>query len=136
MIGWLRSFTYLLPRLLGSLLTRPGTISYPFAPLELSPHFRGRVIVDAVRCRGCGRCVRDCPAFALELERQDRDTYRLIYHPDRCAYCGQCELSCPFGAITQHNEFVPAAPCRESLAEVVVERAAGHRPTPQKSSGT
>ena len=119
-----RSFTFLLPHLWRALLTRPITIRYPLAPLELSPHFRGRVVIDANQCRGCGLCVRDCPAFALELERESRDTFRLMHYPDRCANCGQCEASCTFAAIKQINEFVHATPEREALVEMMVERNA------------
>ncbi len=110
----LRSLAYLLPQLWRALLRGPSTVKYPFAPAELPDGYRGRVVIREENCRGCGMCVRDCPAFALELERTDRETYRLIYHPERCAYCGQCELSCNFKAITLLNEFVPA---RRSVKE-------------------
>ena len=115
-----RSLFYLLPQLWRTLFTRPITVRYPFAPLKLPLYFRGRVVVDAERCRGCGLCVRDCPAFALELERESRDKFRLIYYPDRCAYCSQCETSCKLGAITLINAFVPATSRRGMLRVVVV----------------
>jgi hydrogenase-4 component H len=118
----LHSLVYLLPQLCRALFNRPITVRYPFAPLELPPYFRGRLVVDAERCRGCGACARDCPAAALELQRQDRQSFRLIYHPDRCAYCGQCEASCRFGAIRQVNRVVHASPDREEFAEVLVEK--------------
>ena len=123
-----RSFPFLLPQLLRALFTRPITIHYPFAPVELSPYFRGRVVVDAELCRGCGLCARDCPAAALELERQDRDAFRLVHYPDRCANCGQCETSCTFGAIKQVNEFVHAASERKALTEVMIGK---RRTTPE-----
>jgi formate hydrogenlyase subunit 6/NADH:ubiquinone oxidoreductase subunit I len=66
--------------------------------------------------------VRDCPAFALELERHGRKSFRLLYHPDRCAYCGQCELSCHSGAIHQSNDFVRGTDKLSGLAVVLVER--------------
>jgi len=66
----LHSLVYLLPQLWRTLLTRPITVRYPFGPLELPAYFRGRVVIDIELCRGCGLCVRDCPAFALELERE------------------------------------------------------------------
>jgi formate hydrogenlyase subunit 6/NADH:ubiquinone oxidoreductase subunit I len=86
--------------------------------MELPRSFRGKVSVDPELCRGCGLCVRDCPAVALELEKESREQYRLIYHADRCAFCGQCELSCPFGAITLSNDLTPAAGSRDPLKEV------------------
>ena len=118
----LRSIVYLLPQLWHALRTRPITVRYPFGPLKLPSYFRGRVVIDAARCRGCGACVRDCPAFGLELQRESRDRFRLIHYPDRCACCGQCEASCPFEAVRLINAFVPATPRREELVEVMVER--------------
>jgi formate hydrogenlyase subunit 6/NADH:ubiquinone oxidoreductase subunit I len=116
-----RSIMYLLPNLWRTLSTAPITVRYPFAPLELPPYFRGRVVVEPDLCRGCGVCVRDCPAFGLELERTSRDRFRLIHYSDRCANCGQCEASCRFGAIRLVNEYVPATSRREELVEVLVE---------------
>ena len=117
-----RSLIYMLPELWRTLLTKPITVRFPFAPAELPRHFRGKVVIDPTLCRGCGVCVRDCPAFALELERESREKFRLIHYHDRCAYCGQCEVSCKFGAIALNNEFVPAAPRRDALSQVMVDR--------------
>ena len=114
----------LLPEALRTLFRRPETVRYPFGPAELQEGYRGRVVVHAERCTGCSLCVRDCPAFALELERESKDRYRLIYHPDRCAYCGQCEDSCRFDCIYLTNEFVPGTGDRETLTTVLVD----HKP--------
>jgi len=116
------SLIYMLPELWRTLFTKPITVRFPFGPLELPSYFRGKVVIDQVLCRGCGLCVRDCPAYALELEREGREKFRLIHYHDRCAYCGQCEVSCKFGAITLANEFVPAAPQRGALSQVMVDR--------------
>jgi formate hydrogenlyase subunit 6/NADH:ubiquinone oxidoreductase subunit I len=116
-----RSIIYLLPQLFRTWLGQRITVRFPFAPLKLSPHFRGRVVISPELCRGCGACVRDCPARGLRLERVDRHTFRLIHYPDRCAYCGQCEASCTFGAIRQTNEFVPGTTDREAIVEVLVD---------------
>jgi formate hydrogenlyase subunit 6/NADH:ubiquinone oxidoreductase subunit I len=120
-----RSLVYLFPQVWRTLFSRPITVRYPFAPLELSPHYRGRLAIEADLCRGCGACVRDCPAFGLELDRASRDCFRLTHYPDRCAYCGQCEASCPSGAIRLVNAYVPATDRREALIEVLAERGSG-----------
>jgi len=100
----------------------PRTVEYPFAPAELPEGYRGRVVINAENCRGCSLCVRDCPAEALELERQGKEQYRLIYHPDRCAYCGQCEVSCNFDAIYLSNEFIKGKVERDTFTIVLVDR--------------
>jgi formate hydrogenlyase subunit 6/NADH:ubiquinone oxidoreductase subunit I len=120
----LRSLIYLLPELGRTLFTRRATVRYPFAPLELPSCFRGKVTIKPALCTGCGLCVRDCPALALELERENREKFRLIHYRDRCAYCGQCEASCRFEAITLVNEFVGATSRRGALTQVLVERDA------------
>ena len=125
----LHSLFYLLPELWRTLFTQPITIGFPFRPLELPPYFQGKVIVNPARCTGCGLCVRDCPAFALKLERESRDKFKIIYYPDLCAYCGQCETSCRFEAVTLINEFIRVTPDRDTLMQAIVERGEGYSPS-------
>lgn len=116
-----RSLIFLLPELWRTLLRRRITVRFPFAPAQLPPYFRGRVKIDPALCRGCGLCVRDCPAAALELQRENNDNFRLEYYHDRCAYCGQCALSCPSKAILIQGEYVPARANRSELREEFVK---------------
>lgn len=84
---------------------KPETISFPCSPLILPKGYRGNIIMlDPEQCSGCGLCVRDCPAQALELRKDSRTEFRLIYYPARCAYCGQCVESCRNQAITHSNQ--------------------------------
>jgi len=114
----------LLSELLRTLLRKRITIRYPFAPVELPKGYRGLVVADPAKCRGCGLCVRDCPADALELEKGDDGSFRLILHPERCAYCGQCEISCHFGSIQLTSAFKPGATSKEELITVLVDHPA------------
>jgi len=120
----LRSLAHLLTELRRTLLAERITIRFPFAPAELPPGFRGRVVVtDEALCKGCGLCTRDCPAFGLELEKLDGRRFRLIHYRDRCAYCGQCAASCPSQAITLSSDIVPPTRERGTLVQVLVDRS-------------
>ena len=50
--------------------------------------------VIAAWCRGCGCCVRACPAEALKL---GLDVVEVLL--PECVGCGSCERACPFSAI-------------------------------------
>jgi indolepyruvate ferredoxin oxidoreductase alpha subunit len=51
--------------------------------------------VDAVRCIGCKRCIRElgCPAIALK-------DGKAIIDEAQCSGCTLCEQVCPVGAIS------------------------------------
>jgi formate hydrogenlyase subunit 6/NADH:ubiquinone oxidoreductase subunit I len=125
-----RSIFGVFPQLWRTVFSRPITVRYPFGELELPPYFRGRVVVDASRCAGCGLCARDCPAYGLVLEGTPQGGFRLLHYPDRCANCGQCEINCRTGAIRLTNAYVPATFDRAELVEVLVERVAPSQPSP------
>ena len=112
----------LLPQLIRTFFSRPETVEYPFGPADIPDGFRGRVVVNEENCRGCRLCERDCPTGALELIRENKKEYKLVYRPDRCAYCGQCELSCNFDAIYLVSNYVKATQDRESLLVTLVDR--------------
>lgn len=63
-------------------------------------------MADPSLCSGCGLCVRDCPAQALELIKESRTKFQLVHYPARCAYCGQCEDNCRRGAISHTHALV------------------------------
>jgi hydrogenase-4 component H len=93
-----------------------ATTSYPFAPVEVSPGFRGRPIHDAARCIACAACVVACPPNALAVETDTEAgirTWEIFY--GRCIFCGRCEEVCPAGAIALSPEFELAVFRREDL---------------------
>ena len=81
---------------LTSLVQRPVTERYPFERQPVPTRLRGMVIWYPEKCVGCGLCVRDCPAAALELKTIDRKGKRFVmrYQVDRCLFCAQCVKSC------------------------------------------
>ncbi len=114
---------YLLPQIWRALIQGPRTVDYPFAPAKLPDGYRGRVqITNPDECRGCGLCARDCPAMALELQRESRKEFKLIHYPERCAYCGQCEISCVTGSLHLSNDYVSSTPDLKTLTVTLVER--------------
>lgn len=83
-----------------------ATVIYPFAPLQVSPGFRGKPELDAAQCIACAACASACPANALTIltdEQQDTRTWQLFL--GRCIYCGRCEEVCPTRAITLSENF-------------------------------
>ncbi|MBR0510931.1 MAG: nitroreductase family protein [Clostridia bacterium] len=51
------------------------------------------IIIDALKCVGCGKCVKDCVAFALYL-KDGKAKLR-----EGCIECGHCYAICPAGAV-------------------------------------
>ncbi|EFP9595533.1 hydrogenase 4 subunit H [Shigella sonnei] len=81
-----------------------ATVKYPFAPLEVSPGFRGKPDLMPSQCIACGACA--CPANALTIQTDDQQnsrTWQLYLR--RCIYCGRCEEVCPTRAIQLTNNF-------------------------------
>jgi NADH-quinone oxidoreductase subunit F len=54
------------------------------------------LVIDETLCRGCGLCIRKCPAGAITGEK--KQPHRL--NQQLCAKCGVCIDSCKFGAIS------------------------------------
>jgi nitroreductase/NAD-dependent dihydropyrimidine dehydrogenase PreA subunit len=53
--------------------------------------------VDQEKCKGCGDCVRVCPALVFEL----REHRSQVVGGWRCIACGHCWAACPEEAVTQ-----------------------------------
>jgi formate hydrogenlyase subunit 6/NADH:ubiquinone oxidoreductase subunit I len=89
----------------GSLFKRPVTQLYPFVEQTPPTLFRGKVLSDMSKCTGCMMCVKDCPAFALEVFTIDKAARRfvMLYHVDRCTFCEQCVISCHFNVLSMSN---------------------------------
>ena len=89
-----------------SLFKRPVTERYPFERKPTPERLRGHLTFDAAKCSGCKICVRDCPAFAIELQVVDKAAKRFVmtFHTDRCTFCAQCVVSCNFHSLSMSHE--------------------------------
>ena len=56
--------------------------------------------IDAGKCKGCGKCRKNCPMEAISGTVKQPHTI----DPERCVNCGACVASCPFGAIIAAKE--------------------------------
>ncbi|MBC7344639.1 MAG: DUF362 domain-containing protein, partial [Clostridia bacterium] len=71
--------------------------------------------VTGEKCRGCQKCLRWCPAQAIEIVDG-----KASINPDLCLGCGECTVTCPHEAIKIRWRTTP-----ESLQEKIVEFAWG-----------
>jgi formate hydrogenlyase subunit 6/NADH:ubiquinone oxidoreductase subunit I len=91
---------------LESLVHRPVTRPYPFERRKPPESLRGQLQWDHTDCIGCGLCVRDCPAKAIEIITVDKEAKRFVmrYHLDRCLFCSQCVESCRRDCLRMSND--------------------------------
>jgi len=118
----IQSFFYLLPNVLSTFFSKAVTEKYPVEKTSLTERYRGKVNIHAENCIGCRLCVLDCPAGALEMEKDSKTKFQLLHYPDRCTYCGQCEQSCRFDAIYMDNAYIPPAADKHLFFVILVDR--------------
>ena len=91
------------------------TLGYPFTPHSPEPGFRGKVVMDADKCIGCGACANACPPRLITF--QDTEKYRVMdLALRRCTYCAQCRDVCPQHAITLSTQFETASPSMDDMS--------------------
>lgn len=70
--------------------------------------FRGIIVVDRERCKGCNLCVVACPLHILALT--EKQVNKKGYHyagqvqKDLCNGCSSCGVVCPDGCITVYKK--------------------------------
>ena len=52
-------------------------------------------VIDPEKCKGCGKCARNCPVSAISGEKKAPHTIDAA----KCIKCGTCKGNCPFDAI-------------------------------------
>ena len=56
---------------------------------------KAHLAIDPEKCKGCGKCKKNCPMDAIEGEKKKPHTI----DPSKCIKCGACQEGCPFDAI-------------------------------------
>jgi len=118
----IQSIFPLIPNIFSVFFSKPETEKYPFEKTHIPERYRGRVNIREENCVGCSLCVLDCPASALEIEKESKTKFRLMHYRDRCTYCGQCEQSCRFDAIYMDNKHILPAYDRDDFYIILVNR--------------
>ncbi|GAB2894207.1 hydrogenase 4 subunit H [Uliginosibacterium flavum] len=95
-----------------------ATEKYPFAPMPISPGFRGKPEYKAEQCIACAACVTACPPNALSMRTntaEGKRTWQL--NLGRCIFCGRCEEVCPTHAIVLSPDFELAVGNKQDLLQ-------------------
>ncbi len=65
--------------------------------------FKGTVVVNTERCKGCELCVVACPSDVLAMSKQaNTKGYNYVYMQNEsdCIGCAACGRVCPDGCLT------------------------------------
>ncbi|MDD2289535.1 MAG: 4Fe-4S binding protein [Bacteroidales bacterium] len=68
--------------------------------------FKGAIVVDIERCKGCSVCVVNCPTQTIALAKKVNSKgypYSYMENPDSCTGCGNCATVCPDSVITVYR---------------------------------
>ncbi len=95
----------MLNEVIAHLNKKPATVLYPFEKVELPDQYRGRILQDNALCNGCGLCVKDCPAFAIEVIKVGEKQFSTKIDLNRCIFCAQCAESCNKKALLVSTEY-------------------------------
>ena len=103
------------------------TVAYPEGPPRFPERFRGRPIVDPVRCAdGCRACADACPTEAI----RDAGKPSMAIDLGRCLFCPDCTAACPTSAIRFTADHRLSARARDALVvsrdEPLLAEALGH----------
>ena len=68
--------------------------------------FKGAIIVDTERCKGCNLCVVACPLDVIALNKEvNMKGYNYAWQvkEDTCNGCSSCATVCPDGCISVYK---------------------------------
>lgn len=68
--------------------------------------FKGAVVVNTERCKGCDLCVVACPTNVLVLSNDANSkgySFSKMENSDDCVGCAACAMVCPDACITVYK---------------------------------
>ncbi|MDO4216987.1 MAG: ferredoxin family protein [Bacteroidales bacterium] len=67
--------------------------------------FKGQIVIDTERCKGCGVCVGACPLQCIALSKHvNGKGYNYLESVnDKCIGCASCAIVCPDGVISVYK---------------------------------
>ena len=68
--------------------------------------FKGTIVVNTERCKGCDLCVVACPSDVLALSTEANTkgyNYSQTVTPELCTGCAACAYVCPDACITVYK---------------------------------
>ncbi len=69
--------------------------------------FKGVIVVDKERCKGCGICVESCPLKVISLAREVNSKgyyFAELNSEDGCIGCASCAIICPDSCIVVYKQ--------------------------------
>ncbi|MCR5423878.1 MAG: ferredoxin family protein [Bacteroidales bacterium] len=67
--------------------------------------FKGQIVIDTERCKGCAVCLEACPMHCIELSKNVNGkgyNYTEVVN-DKCIGCASCAMVCPDGVISVYK---------------------------------
>lgn len=68
--------------------------------------FRGAIVVDNEKCKGCGLCVAACPTKVIDLHSEVNGKgyhYAYMKEAEACIGCASCAMVCPDSVISVYK---------------------------------
>ena len=68
--------------------------------------FKGAIVVNTERCKGCGVCAANCPVGVISLAKEVNGkgyNYAYMAEPDKCIGCSSFGIVCTDGVITVYK---------------------------------